>query len=238
MKRLVYLMALLCSAYAFAGDGGFYLGQTRIVFPSDKKSISLQVTNNGKKDWLLRSWVGQYDDKDKTKTPFIITPPLYRLDGSSSTQLRINAVNISKLPTDRESVYRINVMAIPPESKSGTEDNKVDTTSGSIQFALNSRIKLFYRPAALNNPAMVDTAWQKLTARQQGNMLIISNPTPYYITLAHIKINGIDTNTNGLDTMVAPDNNLKVPVSGRVQKFGYRTINDYGGLTAERTVTL
>ncbi|ELR1995082.1 hypothetical protein R3P14_003005 [Salmonella enterica] len=69
-------------------------------------------------------------------------------------------------------------------------------------------------------------------------MLIISNPTPYYITLAHIKINGIDTNTNGLDTMVAPDNNLKVPVSGRVQKFGYRTINDYGGLTAERTVTL
>ncbi|ENI3490166.1 fimbria/pilus periplasmic chaperone, partial [Salmonella enterica] len=119
MKRFFYLVVLFVaySVQVVAADGGFYLGQTRVVFPSDKRSVSLQVTNqDAKKDWLLRSWVSQYDDKNKSSIPFIITPPLYRLDGNNSIQLRINAVDVSKLPTDRESVFRINVMAIPPET--------------------------------------------------------------------------------------------------------------------------
>ncbi|EBR4458253.1 molecular chaperone [Salmonella enterica] len=242
MKRLVYLGTLLCSAHLFAADGGFYLGQTRVVFPSDKKSVALQVTNDStKKDWLLRSWVSNYDDddSDQKKSPFVITPPLYRLDGNNSIQLRINAVDISGLPEDRESVYRINVMAIPPDSASAPGDKKADTASGSIQFALNSRIKLFFRPAKLNQAEVVDTAWKKLTALRQGDAVIINNPTPYYITLTRIKINGTVLNDSAVgDSMVTPEGTLKIPVSETVKRLSYQTINDYGGLTEERTITL
>lgn len=44
------------------------------------------------------------------KTPFIITPPLFKLDPDKNNVLRI--VNIEDtLPKDRESVYWINVKA-------------------------------------------------------------------------------------------------------------------------------
>ncbi|EAA7680369.1 molecular chaperone [Salmonella enterica] len=239
MKRLFYLVVLFVaySVQAVAANGGFYLGQTRVVFPSDKKSVSLQVTNqDAKKDWLLRSWVSQYDDKNKSSTPFIITPPLYRLDGNNSIQLRINAVDVSKLPTDRESVFRINVMAIPPETAAAAKPEKEGTATGSIQFALNSRIKLFFRPVALNSPEQAEKAWEKVTVRQQEGKIIFNNPTPYYITLTNIDVNGVGLKSEQADTMIAPEGELTLPVSGKTRTLTFQTINDYGGLTKKKTV--
>ncbi|MCV5920354.1 fimbria/pilus periplasmic chaperone, partial [Escherichia coli] len=75
------------------------------------------------------------------KTPFIITPPLFKLDPEKNNILRI--VNITHgLPQDRESVYWVNVKAIP--SKSDDSENK-----NVLQIAVRTRIKLFYRPAGL-----------------------------------------------------------------------------------------
>ncbi|EFS2651706.1 molecular chaperone [Salmonella enterica] len=239
MKRLFYTVALfvMYSVHALAADGGFYLGQTRVVFPSDKKSVSLQVTNSdAKKDWLLRSWVSQYNDKDKSSTPFIITPPLYRLNGDSSIQLRINAVDTTKLPADRESVFRINVMAIPPENAEAAKPEK-NTASGSIQFALNNRIKLFFRPETLNNPELTDKAWKKITVRQQGENIIFSNPTPYFITLSNLKVSGAELKNTPADTMISPQGELKLQVSGHARSLDFQTINDYGGTTEKKTVT-
>lgn len=69
------------------------------------------------------------------KTPFIITPPLFRLDPGKNNILRI--VNTTPgLPQDRESVYWVNVKAIP--SKSDDSENK-----NVLQIAVRTRIKLF-----------------------------------------------------------------------------------------------
>ncbi|EAA3660366.1 molecular chaperone [Salmonella enterica] len=239
MKNVFYIVLLffVCTVRVVASDGGFYLGQTRVVFPSDKRSVSLQVTNqDAKKDWLLRSWVSQYDDKNKSSTPFILTPPLYRLDGNNSIQLRINAVDVSKLPTDRESVFRINVMAIPPETAAAAKPEKEGAATGSIQFALNSRIKLFFRPATLNSPEQAEKAWEKVTVRQQEGNIIFNNPTPYYITLTNIDVNGAGLKGGQADTMIAPDGELTLPVSGQIRTLTFQTIDDYGGLTKKKTV--
>lgn len=54
-----------------------------------------------------------------TNLLFFITPPIVRLNENESIQLRINKLSdIESLPTDRESVFSINVMGIPPEDKS------------------------------------------------------------------------------------------------------------------------
>ncbi|HBA9569389.1 TPA: fimbria/pilus periplasmic chaperone, partial [Escherichia coli] len=45
---------------------------------------------------------------------FFITPPIIRLNEKENIQLRINKLSdIESLPTDRESVFSINVMGIP-----------------------------------------------------------------------------------------------------------------------------
>ena len=75
------------------------------------------------------------------KHRFIITPPLFKLDPDKNNVLRI--VNIEDtLPKDRESVYWINVKAIP--AKSAENENK-----NVLQIAVRTRLKLFYRPKGL-----------------------------------------------------------------------------------------
>lgn len=59
-------------------------------------------------------------------------------------QVKIQGLpDIHKLPADRESIFYFNVREIPPKS------NKANT----LQIALQTRIKLFWRPKALKKLA-------------------------------------------------------------------------------------
>jgi P pilus assembly chaperone PapD len=49
------------------------------------------------------------------KAPFIITPPLYRLDGGQKNIERI--VMTGSLPQEQESLFWLNIKAIPSASK-------------------------------------------------------------------------------------------------------------------------
>lgn len=85
------------------------------------------------------------------------------------------AAGSKQLPQDRESLYYFNLREIPPKS------DKPNT----LQIALQTRIKLFYRPTAIV-PSRADmaTPWQEqLTLTRQGDGYQVNNPTPYYITI-------------------------------------------------------
>ncbi len=59
--------------------------------------------------------------------------------------LRIIDATNNQLPQDRESLFWMNVKAIPSMDKSKLSDN-------TLQLAIISRIKLYYRPAKLALP--------------------------------------------------------------------------------------
>lgn len=56
--------------------------------------------------------------------------------------LRIMFLGKTNLPTDRETLYWMNVKAIPPTDEKNTQKN-------TLQLALQNKIKLFYRPENL-----------------------------------------------------------------------------------------
>ncbi|MCT4899205.1 fimbria/pilus periplasmic chaperone, partial [Pseudomonas aeruginosa] len=77
-----------------------------------------------------------------------------------------------RLPQDRESVFYFNLREIPPKS----------TKTNVMQLALQTQIKLFYRPKAIVAPK--GQVWQeKLVFRKSGGAVTVDNPTPFYITL-------------------------------------------------------
>ncbi|EIK6739217.1 molecular chaperone [Salmonella enterica subsp. enterica serovar Aqua] len=247
----VFYVTLLCfsslfSCVSHAETGGISLAATRVILSSDKNSAGLTVNNSSNQDsWLLRSWVTPYyttgvkNEKIKTPVPFVITPPLYRIEPDGKVQLRINAVDVSSLPADRESVFRINVMAIPPETKinRGKEKAAGELSGGHIQFAINNQIKLFYRPAGLNEKSGLDRARKQLIFSLKGNTVDVNNPTPYFFTLVNIRVNGRPlSDEKKTDTMVAPFSHLQLPVSD-ARSMEYQTINDYGGNTDAEKVT-
>ncbi|EKN5096027.1 fimbrial biogenesis chaperone [Yersinia enterocolitica] len=223
----------LSNAQAADGIGGISLGGTRLIFDGSKDAASMTVTNSSVSDvWLMRFWVSPYGEKSddaaekKEAMPFAVTPPLYRLDQKSAVQLRVNKL-ADNLPADRESVYYLNNLAIPP--KKGEKSYQKAVQSG-LQFAVNTRIKLFYRPAAISNADVVKAAPEKLTASISGKTLLVKNPTPYYITLTQLAVDGKAAQTDK-DTMVSPFGVLSIPASATHGTLSYHTVDDRGMTT-------
>ncbi|MGQ7951710.1 fimbria/pilus periplasmic chaperone, partial [Providencia huashanensis] len=142
-----------------------------------------------------------------------------------SSQVKIQSLpDVSTLPQDRESVYYFNLREIPPRSK---EPNV-------LQIALQTRIKLFYRPKALYATRTdLENPWQeKITLTRKGDTYEVTNPTAYFVTIidASSKVGG-DTIKQFEPLMVAPKSNgtLKGSASALGVKPVLTYINDYGG---------
>ncbi|WP_413495948.1 fimbria/pilus periplasmic chaperone [Morganella psychrotolerans] len=219
------LFFTLISGFAYSASNqntGIALGATRVIYPLNAKQTSLSVINHSPKErFLINSWVENENGKEKN---FVITPPLFVMEPNSENTLRI--VNLAdNLPKDRESVFWLNVKAIPSVDKDSLEGKNV------LQLAILSRIKLFVRPDNLS--IQTEDAAEKIKFNQKGGTIYIDNPSPYYTTLVNIVLDG-----HPLDNvMVAPFTIHQIQGKSG-QKLTYQSINDYGGLRKQREVSL
>ncbi len=202
---------------------GVIVGGTRIVYLSDKKEVSISINNPEKEAvYLIQSWI--QDENDKTKTPFVVTPPLFQLPANNENILRIVKVG-NQLPTDRESVFWLNVKSIPETSIPETKGS--DPTLNQLQIVVNSRLKLFYRPVELKEKAV--TAYKEIRFKQENGLLLAENPTPYFISFSSLNVDNHDIEHAG---MIKPFSQLSWPLPFKnAKKVSWKVINDYGGIT-------
>ncbi len=150
----------------------------------------------------------------------------FSMQGKKENTLRIiNATN-HQLPGDRESLFWVNVKAIPAMEKDQKNEN-------TLQLAIISRIKMFYRPT---NLAMApEEAPAMLRFRRSGSKLTLINPTPYFITVTNMKAG----NSNLPNTMVPPKGEVSVDIPhAATGDISFQTINDYGALTPRIKATM
>ena len=205
-------MALL-SLTLTSASAGVVIGGTRIIFDGAKKEASISITNPDDVPYLIQSWI-DVQDGQSGKAPFIITPPLYRLDGGQKNLERI--VMTGSLPQGQESLFWLNIKAIPSASKQ----------MNSLQIAVKTRIKLIYRPESLR-ASTPEEQTNKLTWHRAGNALQVNNPTPYIINFNEITVGG-----KKLDdvTYVMPSGSVRFPLSNGTNgnTLTFKVINDYG----------
>ncbi len=95
---------------------------------------------------LLQAWVdgGQPGSLAHSQNyPFVITPAIIKLKPMQVVNLRIFPTEkIHSLPTDRESIYWLNLFEVPGLVKGSRELN----ASEKMRVGLNSQLKIVYRP--------------------------------------------------------------------------------------------
>lgn len=216
-------VAVLLLAFGLQAQAGVIVGGTRLIYNGAKKESSLSVSNPDKVPYLIQSWVDSQDG-DTSKAPFIITPPLFRLDGGQDNILRVVRAG-GNLPTNKESLYWLNIKSIPSAEK---KDN-------TLQIAIKTRIKLIYRPQGL--PGSLDEAAKALTWQRSGNAVQVTNSSPYYVTFFKVKVNG---NQLKNATMVAPQSSARFDLPAGVSggALSWEIINDYGGTSTPFTGNL
>jgi len=237
MKSLVQTAIGFCivgALLAGSASASVIVGGTRVVYPLDQREVTVRLENDSKNPSLVQVWMddGNADAKPgETKVPFLITPPIFRMEPRKTQMLRVIFSGDAALPQDRESVYWLNVLDIPPKA-----EQKADTNS--LQFAFRTRIKVFVRPPKLQGtpdeaPRQLD--WKVVPAPEgKGQALAVSNPTAYHVSFSEISVSSSGaTYKNERGGMVAPRGKEIIPVpqmngvkSGKVH---YVAINDFGG---------
>lgn len=226
MKAL-HRIALGCALAltAQAGQAAIALDRTRAIFDGHEKAISLNIRNdNPRLPYLAQAWLEDLQG-NRINSPLMAVPPVQRVEPGSKSQIRVSSLpDVAKLPQDRESVFYFNVREIPPRSEK----------PNVMQVALQTKIKLFYRPEGIM-PAQNEIWQEKLVLTQTGNGYKIDNPTPYYVTV--IGLSGAPKSADKAfkTVMIEPKSSVSVK-SGHYATPYLSYINDYGGRPALKFV--
>jgi chaperone protein EcpD len=233
MKRWLSVTALLAATFTGNVQASVTIGGTRVIYPLEQREVTVKLNNDSRNASLVQVWMDDGNANTKpseSKAPFVITPPIFKMAANKAQTLRVMLSGAS-LPQDRESVYWLNVLDVPPRPEANADVN-------TLQLAYRTRIKVFVRPPRL--PGRPDEAprtldWKIVPAPQGGgNALAVSNPSAYYVSFSEVSVtaNG-RTYKNETGGMVAPHGNEIIPVPQlngvRTGKIHYTAINDYGG---------
>lgn len=217
MKPIAAAILCVASAASLNASASIVTGSTRVIFDGSRQAASLSVENSDKVTNLVQSWISPAEGSSLKKENMIITPPLFRLEAGKKASIRIVR---SGLPVaeDRESLLWLNVKGIP--ATNGSEGKN------TMQIAINSKIKLIYRPAALKGQTPESSA-KKLKWNRAAAGLEVNNPTPFYMNFSRIEINHHALNGQ---YFVAPFSTLTIsegimPPHGEI---AWSLINDYG----------
>lgn len=226
-------MRIICSALflflcntAYANN--IIVNGTRFIYDEGKKEITVQMNNKAHAPALAQLWLDTGNPEtppESIVTPFILTPPIARIDAGSGQAVRIkHNASMPITVRDRESLWWLNVLDVP------AIDNTLEQPdSALINMAIRSRFKFIWRPKGL---AARDNAERNLIITASGNKLAIVNPTPFFITITEITT---ASNKNIIpDTfMIAPKSDLAIDIKdtvSRSQPLTIKSVNDYGGI--------
>ncbi|WP_254361163.1 fimbrial biogenesis chaperone [Photorhabdus heterorhabditis] len=200
---------------------GISLNKTRVIFIQGERAQTLTVINTTPQAWLVQ--VRITEDQEKTTPAFVVTPPLFRLEANSQNSLRIlPTFNQPPFPVDRESLGYVQMNTVP-----ATQQVTDEPVREQASMSIGMRIKFFWRPYGL--PMLPEEAYGQLRFQSQPDGIKACNPTPYFLSLDSLMLDGQTLDLNRYPSMIAPQD--CVTYAGLVGKksVSWSMINDYGG---------
>ncbi|QLK62964.1 fimbria/pilus periplasmic chaperone [Enterobacteriaceae bacterium Kacie_13] len=208
-------------------SAGVVLNTTRVIYSADKDEATVKITNNNAGPVLIQSWLDRGDENaspSRIAVPFVLTPPINRLNQGRGQTLRITYLGSPALPLDKETVFWLNVLEVPAKQATSADKNR-------IKVAFRTRIKLFYRPLGL--PGNANQAPSQLQWQTTPDGVRVSNPTPYYVNMGTVTYRSNGKNYETAGEMIAPGGTRNVHFKEiqsvtHLNQLSFTAINDYG----------
>lgn len=221
--RIKNILSISLSIFCLTSMPGFAaisLDRTRVIINESDNIVNVTINNDNKQlPYLAQAWLEDNKMSKLTKGPIALTPPVQRVEPGERSLITLTTTAFAKqLPTDRESVFYFILREIPPKSK---KDNV-------MQIALQTKIKLFYRPKSIENVA--DRDWHNdIKLVYQGKGYRIINPTPLHFTVIGLAGSQNEIKTSKFDSIMIEPKSESYVESKQYPTPYLSFINDYGG---------
>lgn len=159
---------LLLTFFIIPAQAGIVIYGTRVIYPAGKNEVMVQLMNRGDRGALVQAWIDDSNTSitpENIRVPFLISPPVVRVRANTGQQLKIKALS-NTLPRNQESLFYLNVLDIPPNAS-------VNDGKNVVKFAIQNRIKLFYRPEGVTG--VTQASFHHLVLQQKGKNLFLQN---------------------------------------------------------------
>lgn len=207
-RTLLLTCLLLLSGLA---DASVTMIGTRIVYPGGSSSVNVEFANKDTIPYAVQVWVDSGDEESTPATaraPFIAAPALFRIMPGSGQVLRLAYSGTENLPQDRESIYYLNFLQIPPANLDKDNEQK----SNKMLVMLKNRLKIFYRPQTITKNIKNITDDIHVVSMQHANKTTvkINNESPFYFSLVNVKISAAGKEFNHNADMLSPFSHTEV----------------------------
>ncbi len=218
-------LLFLCPVISHAS---LMLDETRVIYPESTPQQSVKVSNPSGLDFLAQAWIENESGEEEGR--FTVYPPLSKVTANNVTTLRIEKIDNTGLPADRETMMWLNLKEIPQRQVAD---------GAQLVVAFKTRIKIFYRPKGID-PELHES-FTAMKWHAEPGKLIVTNPSPYHITFNKVWRDAANNSKNELPAnMLVPFSSLtiSVPAGSTVHTVYYNIINDFGGLSEIQHVSL
>jgi fimbrial chaperone protein len=208
---------------------------TRVIYPADAQSQTVQLTNNDNIPYVMQMWSdidNPASTPDNADGPFVVVPALFRIEPKTGQSVRLVFTG-KNLPQDRESVFYLNTVQIPPRNTAGNAENQ-------MLVVLRNRMKIFYRPKGIvgGTDKVSQQIQFSLSSTGKHWVLTAKNNSGYYASLINAMVMVGNKQIPFIPGMVPPKSQAswQIVKNGQslaeAQKVKFTLVNDYGGHTS------
>jgi P pilus assembly chaperone PapD len=215
MKKLKFQIfgALALTITNFSSDAGILAERTRVIYPENKREVSLMLNNTNPYAVMTQIWIDQgLGDPDKTQAPFMVLAPIFKLQPQESKGIRVIMTPNHNLPKDKESLFWVNLYEIPSVQAKSMDKNYVN-------MSMNTQIKLIYRPQHIVALDVEQLYKQLIISHQYAEdtlKLEIRNPSVHYVSMAQLAIylDGKVVKAEETELMLSPEGSQRYTFNG------------------------
>nr|WP_314263953.1 fimbria/pilus periplasmic chaperone [uncultured Moellerella sp.] len=232
MKKIIIFILAFCVSITPAFASVTML-KTRVIYLSDTKSETLSLKNNDDIPYIMQIWTdinNPNSTPDNADGPFIVQPTIFRIEPKSGRNANLIFTG-SALPQDRESLFYLNLVQIPPQNSKAA--------SNELSILLRHRIKIFYRPTSLTTD-ISDIGKYISFSEVSSAGIEVKNNSPYFLSLTSLTAqNSTGQSVEFIPAMVPPYASEKMIIKNdKKAKFKptnieFTYISDLGGKITE-----
>ena len=184
--RTLSLLILFYLFFVSTASASVVMHNTRIIL-NDSYQKRIQLTNNDENDNVVQMWTTTELDKEVkfgTKVePFIVSPQVFKIKSKEGQSISLNYIG-NDLPQDRESVFYLHMLQIPPIS---------DASKSTQQIVVlqKTEVKIFYRPKITNFNVNKIDEYLTFKKNSEGTVTCYNN-SPFHINIIGGSITSIE----------------------------------------------
>ncbi|NLU15255.1 MAG: molecular chaperone [Serratia liquefaciens] len=181
-----YILLLVLNLLPPIAQAGIIASATRVIFYEGDNEQTLMLANTNRYPIVVQTWVDHGDVNtapELSHAPFVALPSVFGMQPGALKGLKIILADAG-FPTDKESVYWLNLYEIPPSQPA------VPPQQSRVTLAMNTQMKIFYRPKKLAGKAELasDSASFKLEKSGKGYRLVCKNDSAFYLSFAYLSV--------------------------------------------------